>query len=145
MRIEALAFQNGKEIPKKFTCQGEDVSPELTFHDVPQKTQCFVLFVEDPDAPSGTFDHWIAWNIPPETRTLAEAATLVHQGKNSAGKVGYMGPCPPPGKPHRYFFKLYALDTNLVLSERSVKRQVEKAMEDHILAKSELMGTYQRS
>ncbi|HEV8052380.1 MAG TPA: YbhB/YbcL family Raf kinase inhibitor-like protein [Parachlamydiaceae bacterium] len=145
MKIESAAFQHGKPIPQKFTCQGEGVSPELFFHNVPKNTQSLVLIVDDPDAPSGTFDHWIAWNIPAESKGLAEDTLhLQHQGKNGYGKLGYKGPCPPAGNAHRYFFKLYALDTNLSLSEGSSKTKVEDACEGHILAMAELIGTYQR-
>lgn len=145
MKIETPAFQHGKPISKKYTCQGEDVSPELFFYDVPEKAQSLTLIVDDPDAPSGTFDHWIVWNIPASNHHLVQGVLFPHQGKNGFGKVGYKGPCPPPGKVHRYFFKLYALDVNLSLPEGVSKNQVEAAMEGHILAKTELVGTYQRS
>lgn len=144
MNIETVAFEQGKPIPDKFTCQGEDVSPELILKNVPAKTKSLVLIVDDPDAPSGTFDHWIAWNIPADTKKIAEGVSLAEQGKNHFGNLGYNGPCPPPGKPHRYYFKLYALDTLLHLPSGSNKKQVENAMEGHVLGKSELMGTYQR-
>lgn len=144
MNIETVAFEQGKPIPEKFTCQGEDVSPEFTLRDVPSNSKSLVLIMDDPDAPSGTFDHWIAWNIPPDTKKLKEGVALAEQGKNHFGNLGYGGPCPPPGKPHRYFFKLYALDTLLNLPSGSSKKQVEKAMEGHIIGKAELMGTYQR-
>lgn len=145
MKIESAAFGHGKPIPQKFTCQGEGVSPELSFHDIPHKTESLVLIMDDPDAPSGTFDHWIAWNIPAETQNLTEGTQLLkQQGKNSYGKKGYRGPCPPPGNAHRYFFKLYALDDVLSLPDGAVKKQVESAMEGHILAMAELIGTYQR-
>lgn len=144
MNIEAVAFEHGKPIPQKYTCQGENVSPELIFKDAPSNTKTYVLIMDDPDAPSGTFDHWIAWNLPGDTKKLHEGVALAHQGKNHFGKLGYKGPCPPPGKPHRYFFKLYALDTSLSLPDGSTKSQVESAMQGHILAKAELIGTFQR-
>lgn len=145
MKIESAAFEHGKPIPQKYTCQGENVSPELSFHDLPEKAESLVLIVDDPDAPSGTFDHWIAWNIPAKTKSLAEGIKALNfQGKNSYGKKGYNGPCPPPGKAHRYFFKLYALDEMLSLPEGADKKRVESAMEGRILAMAELMGTYQR-
>lgn len=145
MKIETSAFQHGKPIPKKYTCQGENVSPALSFHDVPKETQSLVLIVDDPDAPSGTFDHWIGWNIPPATRRIEEGEKLPKKGKNSYGVLEYKGPCPPPGKAHRYFFKLFALDSSLSLAEGSSKGSVEQAMEGHILARAELIGLYQRA
>ena len=144
MKLTSSAFQHEKSIPQKFTCQGEGISPELSFHDIPPNTQSLVLIVDDPDAPSGTYDHWIAWNIPPDKQGLSEGETLMNQGKNGYGQTGYKGPCPPPGKAHRYFFKLYALDANLLLSDGAVKSEVESALEGHVLEKTELMGTYQR-
>lgn len=144
MKIESTAFKHGKPIPSKYTCKGGNVSPPLSFQDVPQEAKSLVLIVDDPDAPSGTFDHWIVWNIPVETKHLPEGAHLSNQGKNGAGEAKYFGPCPPPGKPHRYFFKLYALDTTLNLPQGSSKKQVEAAMNGHILNQTSLMGTFQR-
>lgn len=144
MNIDTVAFEHGKPIPQKFTCQGEDVSPELILRDIPTNAKSLVLIVDDPDAPSGTFDHWIVWNIPADTKKLSEGVSLGQQGTNGFGKLGYKGPCPPPGKAHRYFFKLYALDSLLKLPEGSTKKQVEKAMEGHIIGNAELIGTYQR-
>lgn len=144
MNIETVAFESGKPIPEKFTCQGEDVSPELVLRDVPSNAKSLALIMDDPDAPSGTFDHWIAWNIPTDTKKLKEGVALAQQGKNSFGNLGYNGPCPPSGKPHRYFFKLYALDTQLTLPSGASKKQLEKAMEGHIVGQAEMVGTYQR-
>lgn len=144
MKIRSTSFEHGKPIPKKFTCQGENVSPELSFHEVPPDAKSLALIVDDPDAPSGTFDHWIAWNTPAGSKGFPEGAVLPHQGKNGYGKTGYKGPCPPPGKPHRYFFKLFALDAILTLPEGASKNEVECAMEGHILAKAELIGTFFR-
>lgn len=144
MKLETPAFQEGKTIPKKYTCQGENISPPLFFIDAPKETATFVIIVDDPDAPGGTFDHWIAWNIPGSTKSLPEGAKVKDQGANHYGEKNYKGPCPPPGKPHRYFFKLYALDTKLTLPAGVTKAQLEKALEGHILAKAELMGTFQR-
>lgn len=143
MRIESV-FGQGKPIPQKYTCQGENVSPPLEFYEIPQHTQSLVLIMDDPDAPSGTFDHWVEWNISANTHHLVEGVSLSYQGKNSYGLLGYKGPCPPSGKPHRYFFKLYALDVSLSLAKGASKTQVENALEGHVLAKAELMGTYQR-
>lgn len=148
MRIESSAFKHQKPIPKKYTCEGEDVSPPLTFSDIPKNTKSLVLIVDDPDAPRGTFDHWILWGLPGNLTTLAEGAPIkkpVLQGKNHFQEVRYRGPCPPPGSPHRYFFKLFALDTVLSLAEGSSKSQILDAMEGHILGKAELIGTYQRT
>jgi len=145
MRLESPAFKHNGTIPQKFTCQGEGVSPELLLVDVPNNAKSLVLIMDDPDAPSGVFDHWIAWNIPPDTKKLKEGVQLGNQGKNGYGITGYKGPCPPAGKPHRYFFKLYALEEELSLPEGAAKSRVERAMEGLILATAELIGTYQRS
>ncbi len=144
MKIESSVFTNGKPIPPKHTCQGKDVSPPLTFSNIPKEARSLALIMDDPDAPHGTFDHWIAWNIPANTTALSEGVTLAHQGTNHFQEARYRGPCPPPGKPHRYFFKLYALDTTLNLPNGSTKEAVEAAMEGHILAKAELVGLFQR-
>jgi len=148
--LQSSAFQNGGSIPKKFTCEAADVSPELTWSGVPEKTQSFALIADDPDAPMGTWVHWVIYDLPPNTAKLAEGvpkqeqAANGAQGKNSSGKIGYGGPCPPPGKPHRYFFKLYALDSKLNLKPGARKPEVEAAMKGHVLAQAELMGKYGR-
>ena len=144
MKLESTSFLHGKPIPQKFTCQGQDISPELIIEDIPSQTQSFVLIMDDPDAPSGVFDHWVAWNIPADTKKIAEGATLKQLGKNSYGQKGYHGPCPPAGKAHRYYFKFYALDTTLSLPDGADKKKVENAFEGHVIAMAELMGTYQR-
>lgn len=144
MRLETPAFQEGKTIPKKYTCQGANVSPPLFIIDPPEEVVTFVLIVDDPDAPSGTFDHWITWNIAGTTKSIPEGAKMANQGKNGFGENKYGGPCPPPGKPHRYFFKLFALDTKLSLPEGTTKGQLLKAIDGHVLAKAEIMGTFQR-
>lgn len=142
MKIESPSFKHGQPIPARHTCKGQDISPQLFFADVPAKTVAFALIVDDPDAPRGTFDHWIAWNIPGDTRQLSEGVKLAHQGVNGYQVTDYRGPCPPPGKVHRYMFKLYALDSLLTLPDGSTKAQLEAAMEGHIVAKAELIGTY---
>lgn len=148
--LQSSAFQNGGSIPKKFTCEAADVSPELTWSGVPEKTQSFALIADDPDAPMGTWVHWVIYDLPPNTAKLPEGvpkqeqAASGAQGKNSSGKIGYGGPCPPPGKPHRYFFKLYALDSKLNLKPGARKPEVEAAMKGHVLAEAELMGKYGR-
>jgi len=148
--LQSSAFQNGGSIPKKFTCEAADVSPELTWSGVPEKTQSFALIADDPDAPMGTWVHWVIYDLPPNAAKLSEAvpkqeqAASGTQGKNDFGKIGYGGPCPPPGKPHRYFFKLYALDGKLNLKPGARKAEVEAAMKGHILGQAELRGKYGR-
>jgi Raf kinase inhibitor-like YbhB/YbcL family protein len=147
----STAFEPGEPIPDKYTCDGEDVSPSLAWGDPPAGTRSLTLIMDDPDAPGGTFDHWILLNISPELRELPEAMPAgtsfgdmtTISGMNSFGRSGYDGPCPPSGT-HRYFFKLYALDTTLNLDTTATKEQVLAAMEGHILAEAELMGTYIR-
>lgn len=145
MQMESPAFADHKVIPTRYTCEGEDRSPPLIFKEIPSGTVSLALIMDDPDAPRGTFDHWIVWNIPPTTNNLPEAAKVPKQGTNHFNEKRYRGPCPPPGKPHRYFFKLYALDTMIQLPEGATKEQLEKAMEGHVLGRAELVGTYQRS
>jgi Raf kinase inhibitor-like YbhB/YbcL family protein len=141
--VKSQAFEAGKQIPKKYTCDGDDVNPPLAIENVPKETKTLVLAVDDPDAPSGTFDHWIVWNIPASTNKIAENSSPGKEGQSSFGNNGYGGPCPPSGT-HRYFFKLYALDTELKLAPSAKKKDVEKAMQGHVLAKGELIGTYHR-
>jgi hypothetical protein len=149
--ISSPSFQQGGNIPKKFTCDGADVSPELSWTEPPAGTQSFALIADDPDAPVGTWTHWVLFDLPPTSRNLPEGVAKVdelpsgaRQGRNDFPKIGYNGPCPPPGKPHRYFFKLYALDRKLDLKPGAGKKEVEQAMQNHILAKAEWMGKYQR-
>lgn len=144
MELESSAFKPNQKIPAKFTCEGEDVSPPLNIKNMPEKTQSFAIIMDDPDAPAGVFVHWVAWNIPPTSVALSEGINIQKKGKNGFGTQGYRGPCPPKGKPHRYFFKVYALDTLLNLPESSTKQQLEAAMEGHILGKAELIGLFQR-
>ncbi len=144
MKVQSSAFQQGEAIPRRYTCDGEDLSPPLSFSDVPAATKSLAIIVDDPDAPGGVFDHWIAWNVPPGTRELGEGARVEKQGKNGFGVTRYRGPCPPRGPAHRYFFKVYALDTMLDLPGGVAKEELEEAMEGHVLARGELMGTYKR-
>ncbi len=144
MKVESSAFKANQKIPRKYTCDGQDVSPPLTFRDIPKETKSLAIIVEDPDAPSGIFDHWVAWNIPGDTNELAEGAQIANQGTNHFREMRYRGPCPPKGKPHRYFFKVYALDTLLTLPNGISKEQLEDALDEHILAQGELIGIYQR-
>lgn len=147
MLIESPAFVYEQTIPTKYTCSGEDVSPPLKFLQIPKNAKSLVLIVDDPDAPKGVFTHWVVWNIPPQTQELtAGAKELVNakQGINSFRKQGYNGPCPPPGKAHRYYFKLFALDTQLNMADDASKQEVEKAMHGHIIDQAEYMGTFSR-
>jgi len=143
LEITSTAFEDGGEIPSKYTCDGQDINPPLSVKNIPAGTKTLAIIVEDPDAPRGTFDHWVAWNIPPES-TIQEESTIGISGKNGGGKMGYYGPCPPSGS-HRYFFHVFALDTALDLKEGSGKKTLQDAMKDHILASGTLMGRYQRA
>jgi len=146
LNISSPAFKHMTLIPRKYTCQGEDLIPPLTFENIPEGTESLVLIMDDPDAPMGTWDHWVIWNISPQTTTIAEGTIPSEAivGKNSWGKNNYGGPCPPFGQ-HRYFFKLYALKTKLSLDSNANKKMLEKAMKDKIIAKAELVGVYQRT
>ncbi len=143
LTIKSPEFQPNSLIPKKYSCDGEDINPPITLEGTPKETKSLVLIIDDPDAPSGTYDHWVVWNIPPSTTKIAEHSVPGTEGLNSSMQLGYTGPCPPSGT-HRYFFKVYALDTELGLSVKSSKRDLEKAMQGHILAKGELIGRYDR-
>ena len=146
MNLTSSAFAQGQPIPVKYSCKGAGVSPALAWDEPPAGTQSFALLMDDPDAPSGTYDHWVLFNIPPETRALAEAiqpSAPIVVGRNSSGQSKYAGPCPPSGT-HRYFFKLYALDTTLSLSPSAYKNAVLAALEGHILAQGELMGKFSK-
>ncbi len=142
--VKSPAFENNKHVPAKYTCDGADVNPPLNIEGVPEEAKTLVLIVDDPDAPMGTFDHWVVWNIPAATRVIKENSVPGKEGLSSYGKHSYSGPCPPSGT-HRYFFKIYALDTDLDLKFSSTKRDVEKAMEGHVLAEGELVGLYSRN
>lgn len=149
--ISSPSFSNGGDIAKKFTCDAADLSPQLTWNEPPTGTKTFALLVDDPDAPVGNWNHWTMWNLPPNLRGLPEdvkkEASLPDgslQGRNDFRKTGYNGPCPPPGKPHRYFFKLFALDAKLDLKSGEGKKGLEAAMKGHILAQAEWMGKYGR-
>jgi Raf kinase inhibitor-like YbhB/YbcL family protein len=150
LEMESPTFQEGKPIPSRFTCDGEDISPELGWSSPPAGTRTFALIMDDPDAPVGTWDHWVLYDLPSATRSLPEgvpegdsiAGGGAH-GKNSWGRRDYGGPCPPGGT-HRYFFKLYALDVALGLPPGADKKELLGAMKGHILAEGQLMGTYAR-
>jgi Raf kinase inhibitor-like YbhB/YbcL family protein len=143
MKLISAAFQSGSEIPAKFSCNGANVSPELQIGGVPAGAKSLVLIVDDPDAPSGLFTHWLVWNIDPQTTKIAENSfpAGAAQGTNDFGKRGYGGPCPPSGT-HRYYFKIFALDTKLDVKPAAKRRDLDKAMQGHVLAQGELMGRY---
>ena len=144
IKVTSSAFGQNQPIPKKYTCDGENISPTLAFEQLPENTKTIAIVVDDPDAPTGVFDHWVAWNIPGGTKLLQEGARLEHQGVNHFGEIRYKGPCPPPGKPHHYHFKVYALDSELNIEDGSTKEELEAAMKGHILAQGELIGIFQR-
>jgi hypothetical protein len=150
--LASSAFNPGEPIPRQHTCEGDDQSPPLRWSGVPAGTKGFALIVDDPDAPAGTWVHWVLYDIPGNTSELTAGIPPeeslpggAKQGLNDFRKVGYGGPCPPPGKPHRYFFKLYALDSPTPLKPRMTKARVLRAIEGHVLGRAELMGTYKRS
>jgi len=144
MKLTSEAFGNGEMIPSEYTCDGEDTSPPLTISDVPQNAKSLALIMDDPDAPMGTFVHWVVWNIPSDKSIITRGEELKEpQGRTSFGKRSYGGPC-PPGETHRYFFKLYALDTMLDLEQGLPKSALEKAMTCHMIEKVELVGKYSR-
>jgi len=145
MRIESSAFENGGVIPSKYTCDGENISPSLQFFDVPENTKSLMLICDDPDSPTGTWNHWSIWNIDPTISEIGERGVPegAMQGITSFGGIGYGGPCPHGGM-HRYFFRLYALDTVLDLPKGSAKNELLSAMEGHVIENAELMGVYER-
>jgi len=151
MQLTSTAFTEGAPIPAKYTCDDKNLSPPLTWSGIPAGAKALALIVDDPDAPSGTWVHWVLYDLPASVNELAEdvpksqyVAAGAKQGLNDFQHLGYGGPCPPHGKPHRYFFKLYALDAPLDLKPGSTKKEVERAMEKHVLAQAQLMGTYKR-
>lgn len=149
MKINSSAFGNGSSIPVKYTCDGQGINPPLSFLDVPQNAKSIALIMEDPDVPKnlkpdGMFDHWVVFNMPASTVSISDDTTppgIV--GKSSAGTNTYIGPC-PPDREHRYFFKLYALDSELNLDANVTKKDLEKAMQDHVLDQAQLIGLYNR-
>jgi Raf kinase inhibitor-like YbhB/YbcL family protein len=141
--VGSTVFAHEDFIPVKYTCQGKNINPPITIEKIPSGTKSLAIIVEDPDAPSGIFDHWIIWNIPP-TELIFENSAPGVEGKNGFGKVNYQGPCPPEGKAHRYFFKVYALDKMLDVPFGSTKAEVERAMQKNIVAKGEFIGMYKK-
>jgi len=155
LTIKSDSFNNGEAIPARYTCEGMDISPHLKWEGVPESTQSLVLIIDDPDAPDPkapkmTWVHWVLYNIPPDANGLPEGATPsmlpqgTEQGQNDWNKIGYGGACPPIGR-HRYFHKLYALDSVLKVMHKPTKAQIEAAMKGHVIAQAELSGTYQKN
>lgn len=151
LTLSSPSFSSGGDIAKKFTCDGADTSPQLSWTDPPAGTKSFALLVDDPDAPVGNWNHWTLWNLPSSARGLPEGVSKEarlpdgsQQGLNDFHRTGYNGPCPPAGKPHRYYFKLFALDAKLDLKPGASKRELDAAIKGHILAQAELMGRFGR-
>jgi len=151
MQLTSTAFSQGETIQAKYTCDGENLSPPLKWSGAPSGVKSFAVIADDPDAPVGTWVHWVVFDVAATTTELPEGLPKsqflpggAKQGLNDFKHLGYGGPCPPPGKPHRYFFKLYALDSVLDLKPGATKKEVERAIEKHILAQGELMGLYKR-
>ena len=149
--LQSSAFSQGADIPRKFTCDGHDLSPALTWSEPPVGTRSLALIADDPDAPVGVWVHWVLYDLPATVRELHEGVAKedvldngARQGRNDFGRIGYGGPCPPPGKAHRYFFKLYALDAPTELKPGAAKAELVQAMKGHVLAEAELMGRYKR-
>ena len=144
--IKSPAFKNMEYLPVKFTGDGEGVNPTLIFENIPPNAKCLVLIMDDPDTSHGTFNHWLMFNIPPKTKGIKENSTPAGaaMGKNSIGKSDYVPPSPPAGKPHRYIFKLYALDRMLLLKEGASKDSIELAMQGHVISQTNLTGLYKR-
>lgn len=143
--VTSSAFNEGETIPVEYTCNGKNISPPLAWSGIPADTKTLALIADDPDAPAGIWVHWVLFNLPGQTEGLVAGVLKAGvEGTNSSRKTGYSGPCPPPGKPHRYFFKLYALDASLDIGAGASKAELEKAMQGHILAQGQLMGTFSR-
>ncbi len=153
MKISSEKFEDGEKIPEKYTCDGSDISPPLKIEDVPEKTKTLAIVMDDPDAPGGTFDHWIIWNIPKEITELPEGIATVEkvsdlenasQGKNDFGEIGYRGPCPPSGPSHEYHFKVYALKEEVELNSGILKKDLLNNIDDKVLEKTSITGVYGR-
>lgn len=149
--IKSSAFSQGQPIPAKYSCEGPDISVPISWSDAPANTASFTLIADDPDAPMGTWVHWVMYDLPPDSHQLPEAVPKLKtlpdgskQGINDFGRIGYGGPCPPQGNPHRYFFKLYALDQKIGLPPGATKSQILDSMKNHKLAEAQLMGIYKR-
>jgi Raf kinase inhibitor-like YbhB/YbcL family protein len=146
LKLTSPAFADGEPIPRKHTCDADDVPPLLAWSSAPEGTSTLALIMHDPDAPSGDFVHWVAWNIDPEPGELPESGSAPAEGTNGFGRPGYGGPCPPPGHgAHRYFFHLFAVDTGLDLAPGSAREQLQDALDGRVLGEARLMGTYERT
>lgn len=145
MELTSSAFTQGQPIPRRHSCEGEDLSPPLSWAEVPERTAALALIVDDPDAPVGVFTHWLGWGLDPAAGGLREGEAAPVEGRNDFGETGYRGSCPPPGHgPHRYFFRLHALERELELAPGSGRAQLEEALAGRAVAVAELMGTYER-
>ena len=145
LAVASESFEHGDRMPERYSLQGENVSPALTWSGIPRSTRSIAVVCEDPDAPSGTFVHWVGWGIDPDAGGLAEGQAAPTEGRNDFGNARYDGPSPPPGHgPHRYFFRVYALDAEPELGAAASKEELEAATRGHVLASGELMGTYER-
>jgi hypothetical protein len=144
--IRSAAFEDGGMIPRDYTCDGNDISPALEWQGEPEGTRGFALIMDDPDAPVGTFAHWLLWNIPSDTHSIPEGSSAGTPGRNGFGRIGYGGPCPPKGHgPHRYFFRVFALNVpSIDLKEGATRKELTQAIEPHVLATAECMGIYER-
>ena len=142
--LQSPAFMDGETMPLKYTCDGDDISPPLVWSNLNPKAKTLALIMDDPDAPAGTWVHWVLWNIPRKAGNLLEKMSLGMRGTNSFQKKSYGGPCPPAGKIHHYYFKLYALEVTLSLKDGATKEDLAEAMKDHILGEAQLMTTYER-
>ena len=143
LRLACASFGEGEAIPSRYTCDGDNINPPLDITGVPENTQTLVLIVDDPDAPVGTFTHWVVFDIPADNKRIEEGSVPGTQARNDFGKTSYGGPCPPSGT-HRYFFRVFALDASLQFPEGVARQDVEKAMGGHVIAEGALMGRYQR-
>jgi len=151
LTLRSSGFASGASIPRQYSCKGSDVSPALEWSGAPLHTASFAVIMDDPDAPAGTWVHWVLWNVAPSAHSLPEGVPKreqlddgAHQGRNSFGKIGYYGPCPPAGQTHRYFFRLYALDAKLDLAPGADRSALDAAMQGHVLAQTEYMGTFHK-
>jgi Raf kinase inhibitor-like YbhB/YbcL family protein len=145
LQLTSLSFQNDGDIPKKYTCEGEDINPPLMFNNVPSNAKSLVLTVSNPDAPEGTWSHWVIYNISPNVTEIIRNTNPGTEGLNDFGKYTYGGPCPADERPHHYIFRLYALNTYLIINEGPTLSEVEKAIRGHIIEQAEMIGLYQKS
>ncbi|NLE02176.1 MAG: YbhB/YbcL family Raf kinase inhibitor-like protein [Fibrobacter sp.] len=144
MKISSPAFKHGDRIPVKYTSDGENINPELIIESVPSGAKSLVLIVDDPDAPSGTWTHWILYDLPPDLTKIPENSSIGMQGVSTSNQIAYSGPCPPSYQKHRYFFRLFALDIKIGASEGFSRDQIEKKMLNHIIESTEIMGYFSR-